>query len=165
MRGLCRGLIRRIKAPKYITIRIFLFSSSIAFISAPTFPLETDFPLLHFYTTTIWFCNFHYYLNLCNHIVIPYKNVFPTISFPYGFQSEIKFPLWNYQVETRRFKTIQILFRLVFFQSEFSNILSHLVNNLTSHNLLCHHSSLLSYLINFPKSLATISTLFVILFL
>lgn len=46
--------MRRIKAPKVLPYAYSYFLLPIAFISAPSFPLEINFPLLHFCTTTIW---------------------------------------------------------------------------------------------------------------
>ena len=118
--GFAEGLYGALKRRKILPYAYFYCISSITFISNPTFPMEMDFPLLHFCTTTIWFYSFHYYLPLCNHTDIPYRSLFPTISFfhmvssrkssfpkhfPYSFRLEIIISQWNYQVETRRFKT------------------------------------------------------------
>jgi len=117
--GSAEGLYGALKRRNTLPYAYSYCISSIAFISSPIFPTEMDFPLPHFYTTTIWFYSFHYYHPLCNHTVIPYRNVFPNIGFPYGFRSEINFPPRNYQTETRRFKTYQISFRLVLFNQKF----------------------------------------------
>jgi len=163
--GLCRGLIRRIKAPKYITIRIFLlhFLNSVYF--QPNIPHGNGF------STTTFLYNYHMVLQfpLLPSPLQPYSHSIQKCISQYRFS--IWFSVRNKLSPTElsnRNKTVQNLSDFVppcSFQPEIYNVSSYLMNNLISHNLLSHHSSLISYLISFPKSLTLLPMLFVILLL